>query len=106
MKEGGVLDNVVFDSKCVRQHGVSQHCVVREPGSQGAREPGSATLTVKSGEQLRRKNGLARRKGNVVDAAGVFVSVGCPWGVNDVVDCVQPPLTVGGAGLPLGVIPP
>ena len=44
MKEGGVLDNVVFDSKCVRQHGVSQHCVVREPGSQCL---ASATLTGK-----------------------------------------------------------
>ena len=54
---------------------------------------------MKSGKQL-------GRKGNVVDAAGGFVSVGCPWGVNDVVDCVHPPLTVGGAGLPVGVIPP
>ena len=103
MKEGGVLDNVVFDSKCVRQHGVSQHCVVREPGSQGARE---CNLDSEKWRTVEKINGLARRKGNVVDAAGVFVSVGCPWGVNDVVDCVQPPLTVGGAGLPLGVIPP
>ena len=72
-------------------------------GSQGARE---CNLDSEKWRTVEKIKGLARRKGNVVDAAGVFASVGCPWGVNDVVDCVQPPLTVGGAGLPLGVIPP
>ena len=75
----------------------------RELGSQGARE---CNLDSEKWRTVEKIIGLARRKGNVVDAAGVFASVGCPWGVNDVVDCVQPPLTVGGAGLPLGVIPP
>ena len=72
-------------------------------GSQGAKE---CNLDGEKWRTVEKIKGLARRIGNVVDAAGVFASVGCPWGVNDVVDCVQPPLTVGGAGLPLGVIPP